>query len=74
MENLKAMTDEVVVTHRHEDGDEPMAPAGDDRVDGLRLREYACGCGFGAAILSRIEDQTPGASRPFAFRRPGGLA
>ena len=65
------MIDEVLVTHRHDDGDEPMTPVDDDRVDGLRVREFTCRrCGFAAGVLSRVEDEQQGASWPYAFRTP----
>jgi hypothetical protein len=44
---------------RHED---------DERIDGLRLREYSCDCGFSAAVLTRMETERPGTSWPFQFR------
>jgi len=68
------MTDEVLVAHRHIDTEEPMKHVDDDRVDGLRVREYTCICGFGAAVLSRVDDEEQGASWPFTLRTPTPLA
>jgi hypothetical protein len=65
---VQPMTDEVQVTHRHGDDDEPMNPVDDGRIDGLRVRQYACTCGFAAAVLSRIEDQEPGMTWPYTFQ------
>jgi hypothetical protein len=62
------MTDEVQVTHRHGDNEEPMNPVDDGRIDGLRVRQYACACGFAAAVLNRVEDQEQGASWPYRFQ------
>ena len=62
------MTDELLLTHRHEETQEPMHDVRDGRIDGLRVREYACGCGFGAAVLSRAEDEEPGARWPNQFK------
>jgi hypothetical protein len=62
------MTDEVQVTHRHGDNEEPMNPVDDGRIDGLRVRQYACTCGFVAAMLSRIEDQEPGLTWPYTLQ------
>jgi hypothetical protein len=45
-----------------------MRAVDDDRVDGLRVREYACACGFVAAVLSRVEDEDPGTTWPYAFQ------
>jgi hypothetical protein len=62
------MSDEVQVTHRHDDNEEPMNRVDDGRIDGLRVRQYACDCGFAAAILSRVEDQEPGLTWPYRFQ------
>jgi hypothetical protein len=62
------MSDDLVVTHRHADGEEPMQHLADDRVDGLRLQEYACPCGYSAAVLTRVAEEQQGHSWPFQFR------
>jgi hypothetical protein len=62
------MSDEVQVTHHHSDNEEPMNAVDDGRIDGLRVRQYACECGFAAAVLSRVEDQEQGASWPYRFK------
>jgi hypothetical protein len=62
------MTDEVQLTHRHGDTEEPMNTVDDGRIDGLRVREFTCSCGFAAAVLSRVEDQEPGVSWPYKFQ------
>jgi hypothetical protein len=62
------MTDHVEMTHRHADGDEPMAHVDDERIDGLQLREYTCPCGFSAALLTRVAEAHQGESWPFRFR------
>ena len=62
------MSDEVQVTHHHGDNEEPMNAVDDGRIDGLRVRQYACECGFAAAVLSRVEDQEQGASWPYRFK------
>ena len=67
------MTDEVTVIHRHGDGEQPMLPVGDDHVDGLRVREFACSCGFGTAVLSKVESESQGASWPYTMRDPARL-
>ena len=62
------MTDQVDMTHRHDDGEQAMQHIDDERIDGLRLREYACACGFSAAVLTRVGDENQGQSWPFSFR------
>jgi hypothetical protein len=59
--------DEVVIQHRHQNAERPMAPVDDSRVDGLRVRQFSCDCGFGAAILSRNDPDEPGPSWPIRF-------
>jgi len=61
-------TDEVTLIHRHDDGEQSMTPVSDDHVDGLRVREYACTCGFGTAVLSKVESEQQGASWPYTMR------
>jgi hypothetical protein len=73
VKEVQPMTDEVQVTHRHGDDEEPMNPVDDGRIDGLRVRQYACGCGFAAAVLSRVEDQDPGVAWPFKFQASAPL-
>lgn len=68
MNQFEPLVDEVLVTHAHGDAQQEMRPVDDDRVDGLRVREYACTCGFVAAVLSRVEDQEPGTTWPYAFQ------
>lgn len=67
------MTDEVQLTHRHGDSEEPMNAVDDGRIDGLRVREFACSCGFAAAVLSRVEDEEPGVAWPFKFQTSAPL-
>ncbi len=62
------MIDEVGMIHRHDDGERPMRHEDDERIDGLRLREYSCDCGFSAAVLTRVDREHPGTSWPFQFR------
>jgi hypothetical protein len=62
------MSDEVQVTHRHGESEEPMNAVDDGRVDGLRVRQYACACGFAAAVLSKVKDQEPGVTWPYRFQ------
>jgi hypothetical protein len=62
------MIDHVVITHRHADDETEMRHVDDERIDGLRLREYTCDCGFSAAVLTRVAEERPGESWPFAFR------
>lgn len=62
------MTDQVAITHRHADGEKTMNHADDERIDGLRLREYTCPCGFSLAVLTRVAEEQQGHSWPFAFR------
>jgi hypothetical protein len=62
------MIDEVGMTHRHADGERPMRYQDDERIDGLRLREYSCDCGFSAAVLTRVPEEHQGESWPFNFR------
>jgi hypothetical protein len=64
-----ATGDAVVIQHRHDDFERPMAPVDDSRVDGLRVRQFSCECGFGAAILSRNDPEEPGSSWPIPFGR-----
>jgi hypothetical protein len=68
------MIDEVGMTHRHADGERPMRYQDDERIDGLRLREYACDCGYSAAVLTRLEKELPGQRWPFAFKSPPRVA
>jgi hypothetical protein len=67
VKEVAPMSDEVLITHRHLENEEPMDAVDDGRIDGLRVRQYACACGFAAAVLSRIEDQQPGMSWPYTF-------
>ena len=68
------MADEILISHRHPDGNRPMSTADEQRIDGLRVRKFSCDCGFAAALLSRVDEMEPGASWPFAFGRPRELA
>ena len=68
------MSDDVLITHRHPDAEQPMLSVDDTRIDGLRVRKFACDCGFGAAILSKVEEGQPGTSWPFTFESPRDLA
>ena len=68
------MSDEVQVTHHHADDEEPMNRVDDGRIDGLRVRQYSCACGFTAAVLSRVEDEEPGVSWPYRFEASTPLA
>jgi hypothetical protein len=68
------MIDEVGMIHRHDDGEQPMRYQDDERIDGLRLREYSCDCGFSAAVLTKVEAEQPGRSWPFSFRSPQPLS
>ena len=62
------MIDEVGMIHRHSDGERLMRYQDDERIAGLRLREYSCDCGFSAAVLTKVDTEVPGKSWPFAFR------
>jgi hypothetical protein len=63
------MTDQLLVQHRHDEGDQHvMQHVDDERIDGLKLREYTCTCGFTAAVLTRVPEEQPGHSWPFRFR------
>jgi hypothetical protein len=62
------MTDNVAMIHRHDDDERPMRHIEDERIDGLRLRQYSCDCGFAAAVLTKVEEEHQGASWPFSFR------
>lgn len=64
------MTNDVTVTHQHADEERAMQHVEDERVDGVRLRQYACDCGYTAAVLTRLEQERVGASWPFEFRSP----
>jgi hypothetical protein len=64
------MNDDVTISHSHADGEQPMDHVSDERVDGLRLQEYTCSCGFSAAILTRVTEERQGQSWPFQFRSP----
>jgi hypothetical protein len=68
------MTDEVMLAHRHVEGEEPMRHVEDERLHGLRVAEYACSCGFGAAVLSRADEEQQGASWPYPLKTPAPLA
>jgi hypothetical protein len=61
--------DEVVVTHAHGEADQAMQAVDDERIDGLRVREYTCACGFSAAVLNRVEDEEPSERWPFRFQQ-----
>jgi len=73
-EEVWTMTDDVGMTHRHGEDERPMSHYDDSHVDGLRVRQFACECGFVAAVLSRVEDEAQGGSWPFSFRAPAPLA
>ena len=62
------MTDNVAMIHRHDDDERPMHHIEDERIDGLRLRQYSCDCGFAAAVLTKVEEEHQGTSWPFSFR------
>jgi hypothetical protein len=62
------MSDEVGMNHRHADGERPMRHDDDERIDGLRLREFSCDCGYSAAVLTRMDSEQQGKSWPFQFR------
>ena len=68
------MSDEVMLAHRHVDAEEPMRHVEDERIDGLRVSEYSCSCGFGAAVLSRVEEEQQGVSWPYKLPTPAPLA
>ena len=57
------------MTHAHGEGHQAMLAVDDERIDGLRVREYTCGCGFSAAVLNRVEDEEPSERWPFRFER-----
>lgn len=63
-----AAIDQLEITHRHADGAFEMSHVDDERIDGLRLREYSCSCGFTAAVLTRVAEEQQGQSWPFQFR------
>ena len=63
------MPDEIEINHRHDDGGRPMTRTDEDRIDGLVVRQFSCDCGYGAAVLSRLDDEEPGGSWPFTFGR-----
>jgi hypothetical protein len=62
------LTDHVLMQHRHDEGEQHMQHVDDERIDGLKLREYTCSCGFTAAVLTRVAEEQPGHSWPFRFR------
>ena len=62
------MTDQVAVTHRHADREQPMRHIEDERIDGLQLRQYTCTCGFSAALLTTVSEEPQGERWPFRFR------
>lgn len=62
------MVDEVAMVHRHDDGERQMRHLDDERIDGLRLREFTCDCGYSVAVLTRVQEEQQGKSWPFAFR------
>jgi hypothetical protein len=64
------MTDTVAMTHRHDDGERAMRHVDDERIDGLRLREYTCDCGFSAAVLTRVAQERTGPSWSLPLRLP----
>jgi hypothetical protein len=69
------MSDDVRMHHHHaEDGEQVMQHVDAERIDGLKLREYTCSCGFTAAVLTRVEEELPGQSWPFRFREPGRVS
>jgi hypothetical protein len=68
------MMEQVELTHRHADGEQPMQHQDDERIDGLQLREYTCTCGFSAAVLTRVAEEHQGQSWPFQFRSPPPLS
>ena len=67
MKQIERLVDEVSLAHAHGDEQYEMYAADDNRIDGLRVREYTCMCGFAAAVLSRVEDEQPGPKWPFTF-------
>jgi hypothetical protein len=68
------MSNEVMVAHRHVDTEEQMKHVEDERIDGLRVSEYTCSCGFGAAVLSRVDDEEQGMSWPYVLKAAAPLA
>jgi hypothetical protein len=69
MNEIHASVDEVIINHRHGDAPTEMSTVDDERVDGLRVREYACSCGFAAAVLSRVDGEEPGKGWPFVMHQ-----
>jgi hypothetical protein len=68
MQGVKPMADSLAITHGHANVDEPMRAASDERIDGLRVREFVCACGFVTAVLNRVEDEEPGARWPLVLQ------
>jgi hypothetical protein len=64
------MPDEIDLHHRHPDTERRMAPGEDSRVDGLRVRQYECDCGYAAAVLSPVDEEEQGQSWPYRLVRP----
>ena len=58
------------MVHRHEDEERPMRHLDDERIDGLRVREYTCDCGYIAAVLTRVRDEVPSERWPFSLQAP----
>lgn len=61
------------MAHRHAAVEEPMSAVDDRRIDdrridNLRVRQFSCGCGFAAAVLSRVEGEEPGLSWPYTLQ------
>lgn len=61
------------MVHRHDDAERPMRHVDDERIDGLRVREFSCDCGYSVAVLSRVAEEQQGQSWPFAFRTASAL-
>ena len=54
----------VSIEHAHADEARTMELVRVERVDGLAVEHYACGCGHTIIVLSRVDGERQGASWP----------
>jgi hypothetical protein len=62
---------EVAIEHEHGDARRPMELARVERVDGLAVEHYRCGCGHTVIVLGQAHGERPGASWPVQWLATG---
>jgi hypothetical protein len=63
----RGTVNEVSLEHEHADDRRPMELVRVERVDGLTVQHYVCGCGHTVVVLGRVEGQEQGMSWPLRW-------